>query len=170
MSKKILAYLASGLLLLGMVAGLGAYKAQAAGAAGPAVAQDVRQEKQNDAQSPAYDSSVRTNNPQDAGEAKGTDNEALEESSLQPLAKISPEEANAAALKDVPGKVTGISLDNENGNVVYSVKVQTEKGFADVKVDAGNGRVLARDSGDVDGSEPEDGPGGPDNDNIQLEE
>ncbi len=181
MNKKLMAYLASGILLLGAAAGLGTYQARTAHAATTAVQApapaaavtqiDTRQQQQRDLQNPSYTTSLRTANPQNAGEEKGQDNEAAESSSLQSLAKITPAQARASALQAVPGKVIKVSLDNENGNVVYSVEVQTAKGLVDVKVDAGNGKVLAQDSeqnqNDGPDSEQDDGP---DNDNIQLEQ
>ncbi|MDQ0287066.1 putative membrane protein YkoI [Desulfofundulus luciae] len=136
MNKKLMAYLASGILLLGAAAGLGTYQARTAQAAttavqatAPAAAAtqiDTRQQQQQrDLQNPSYTASIRTANPQNAGEKKGQDNEAAESSSLQSLAKITPAQARASALQAVPGKVIKVSLDNENGNVVYSVEVQT---------------------------------------------
>lgn len=173
MNQKVIAYLASGLLLFGAVAGLGAYQARAAETAAPVTQTDIQQQQQKDEQNPAYTSSVQSNNPQDASEVKGG-SEAAESSSLQSLAKINVEEAKAAALKAVPGTATTVSLDNEDGNVVYSVKVQTAKGVTDVKVDAGNGQVLAQDSEqDNDGGQENDtteGVHGPDADNVQLEQ
>ncbi|MET3768631.1 putative membrane protein YkoI [Marisediminicola sp. UYEF4] len=85
-------------------------------------------------------------------EAEGKDNEAseAEESmSLQPLATTTPEQATAAALAAVPGTAGAVELDNENGYVVYSVEVTAADGSSvDVKVDAGNGSVLAQDTDD----------------------
>jgi uncharacterized membrane protein YkoI len=148
MSKKTMAYLVSGLLILGTVTGLGTYKAWAANNSAPVTKTDTTQQEQKDEQNPSYVSSIRTNNPQDNEEVKGQDqdNEATESSSLQSLAKISPEDAKAAALSAVPGTIREVSLDNENGNVVYSIEVQTAKGITEVKIDAGNGKVLAQDS------------------------
>lgn len=74
------------------------------------------------------------------------DNEAAESSSLRLIAKIGPEQASASALQAVPGKVIKVSLDNEDGNLVYSVEIKTSTGVVDVKVDAGNGKVLSQDT------------------------
>ena len=57
-------------------------------------------------------------------------------------------------LAAVPGTAGTATLENENGNVVYSVIVTTSTGAVDVKVDAGNGKVLAQDAG---GNETEGG-------------
>lgn len=62
--------------------------------------------------------------------------------SWQSLAKITPQQAQQAAEKAVGGQATRVQLENEDGNLVYSVII----GQNDVKVDAGNGRVLYTDS------------------------
>jgi uncharacterized membrane protein YkoI len=56
----------------------------------------------------------------------------------------------SAAQVRVPGKVLKAALDNENGNLVYSVVISPASGgpVQDVKVDAGNAAVLHIDTGD----------------------
>lgn len=62
---------------------------------------------------------------------------------LLSLAKISIEQAISSAQAKQAGKVVGASLDNENGFLVYSVEIASKNVSAvDVKVDAGNGKVL----------------------------
>ncbi|HHW42414.1 peptidase [Desulfofundulus thermobenzoicus] len=178
-NKKALACVASGMLLLGAATGLGAYQARAAQTAAPTgqpaavVSQSGSQQQQNE-QKPAYTSSIQMPDTGNDNTEKGRDNEAAENASLQSLAKISAEQAKSSALKAVAGKVTGVSLDNENGNVVYSVEIQTAKGLTDVKVDAGNGQVLAQETGEDDhgnqAHEVEKGATGTDNDGEQLEQ
>jgi uncharacterized membrane protein YkoI len=68
--------------------------------------------------------------------------EGAESERLKGLARITPEQASAAALAQVPGTVKKVELENENGNVVYGVEITTANGESDVKVDAGDGRVL----------------------------
>jgi uncharacterized membrane protein YkoI len=84
----------------------------------------------------------------DGVEAPGTEdngNEAGESASLAGQAKISAEEAKAAALAANPGaSVAKVELDNENGSLVYSVELSNG---TDVKVDAGNGAVLHTETG-----------------------
>lgn len=77
----------------------------------------------------------------------GSGNETDENATLAPLAKITPAEATKAALAAVPGTAGAAALENENGYVVYGITVTTPKGNVDVKVDAGNGKVLAQDNG-----------------------
>jgi len=59
---------------------------------------------------------------------------------LKSLAKITAVQAKKAALEANPGaKVVKTKLENENGNLVWSVKLS---GGVEVQVDAGNGKVL----------------------------
>jgi uncharacterized membrane protein YkoI len=71
------------------------------------------------------------------GRAEGAESERLKS-----LARITSEQAQSAALAQVPGTVKKVELENEDGNVVYGVEIKTTKGKSDVKVDAGDGRVL----------------------------
>ena len=68
--------------------------------------------------------------------------EQAEASRYQNLARITADQARSAALASVPGTATGVELENEDGNLVYGVTVKTASGEKDVKVDAGNGKVL----------------------------
>ena len=84
------------------------------------------------------------------GEAKEADeqneatspDEQAESVSYQKLARVTAEQARAAAIAAVPGVATSVELENEDGNLVYGVNVKTSAGERDVKVDAGNGKVL----------------------------
>lgn len=72
----------------------------------------------------------------------GNDNEAR----YAELAKISMDSAVKEALNVVSGKVIKVELENENGYLVYGVEiVKADKQIADVKVDAGNGKILKID-------------------------
>jgi uncharacterized membrane protein YkoI len=93
-------------------------------------------------ESPSYTSSIT------ADQAAEGVNEADENAVLAPLATVTTDEATAAATASQAGTVVSTQLENENGNVVYSVVIDTGNGIVDVKVDAGNGAVLASDSGD----------------------
>lgn len=72
--------------------------------------------------------------------------ENAESTRLQSLARITPEQAKAAALAKFNGTVSKVELENEDGNVVYGVEIQTADGDRDVKVDAGSGQVLHSES------------------------
>jgi uncharacterized membrane protein YkoI len=76
------------------------------------------------------------------GEGAENKAEGAESERLKSLARITPEQASAAALAQVPGTVKKVELENEDGNVVYGVEIKTADGESDVKVDAGDGRVL----------------------------
>lgn len=77
-------------------------------------------------QQPRYDCSIKVPDPEPAD--------------LTSLAKITPEQAKAAAQAARPGfPVKQVELENENGCLIYDVE------FADgweIKIDAGNGKVL----------------------------
>lgn len=114
-------------------------------------------------QQPSYTSSVTV--PQDQ-EGSGQVDDAA---SLQGKAKITADQAKAAALDQFKGAtVQKVELENENGNVVYSVQLTDATGKPqDVKVDAGNGKILHVEA---DGSDSHDSPedvGGKGEDNAK---
>jgi len=82
-----------------------------------------------------------------------------DEAGLVQMAKISMNSAIDSALKLVPGKVLRAELENENGYLVYGVEiVKADQQIVDVKVDAGNGRILRtdKDRHDTEGREKEE--------------
>jgi uncharacterized membrane protein YkoI len=89
---------------------------------------------------PTYQSSITVG---DSG-----DGEHAEAARYIELAKIDAGKAMAAAQARIPGKVLSAALENENGNLVYSVVITPTAGgpSQDVKVDAGNGAVLHLDT------------------------
>jgi uncharacterized membrane protein YkoI len=97
-------------------------------------------------QYPAYTSSIQVKD-QDREEQGERHEERGEAAQLASLAKIDATQATSAALAQVPGAVLKVALDNENGNLVYSVEIKTASNeIKDVKVDAGNGQVLHMDA------------------------
>jgi hypothetical protein len=92
--------------------------------------------------------------------------EDTDDDQLSGLAKITTEQAEQAALTEVPGVVLETELENENRNVVYAVEIDTGSGVKEVKVDAGNSKVLhienddGEDIEERDGDSEEDEPGG----------
>jgi len=93
-----------------------------------------------DEQSPSYSSSISVDQTTTEGMS-----EADEAAALAGQAKISIEDAKAAALAANPGTtVVKAELDNENGALVYSVELSNG---SDVKVDAGNGAILHTETG-----------------------
>jgi len=82
-----------------------------------------------------------------------------DEAGLAQMAKIPMNSAIDSALKLVPGKVLRAELENENGYLVYGVEiVKADQQIVDVKVDAGNGRILRtdKDRHDTEGQEKEE--------------
>ncbi|WP_110928546.1 PepSY domain-containing protein [Bacillus massiliglaciei] len=56
--------------------------------------------------------------------------------------KISAEEAEKMAVKEIPGKVTEMDLDEENGVIVYELEVVKDRIEYDIEIDAVTGKVL----------------------------
>jgi len=80
-----------------------------------------------------------------------------EESAYPGLAKISFEQAKDIALANVQGEVLKIELEDENGFLVYGVEIVTpEKTITDIKVDAGNGKILLIEKDPTDDSRDND--------------
>lgn len=109
-----------------------------------------------DQQTPSYGGSITVDQAATDGQS-----ETAESTALAAQAKITVEQAKAAALAANPGTtVTKAELDNENGALVYSVELSNG---ADVKVDASNGAILHTDT-EADSGEVK---AGPDSDNVQ---
>jgi uncharacterized membrane protein YkoI len=104
-------------------------------------------------QQPQYTGSIAApeekdqgNEAADANEGEDQGNEAAESKQLQSLARIDQTTAEQAALEAVPGTVKDTELENENGFVVYGVEIAGNDGKTyDVKVDAGNAKVLQQE-------------------------
>lgn len=82
-----------------------------------------------------------------------------DEARFADMAKISISSAINAASKQFPGKVLTAELENENGYLVYGVEIaMPDRQIMDVKVDAGNGKILKadKDRKDSEGRERED--------------
>ncbi len=92
-------------------------------------------------QDPAYVGSLKVDEP-----ALQTMPDAGRCNALKTMAKITVEAAQGAVLKANVGSVVDmIELDVENGYLVYSVQLKDGR---DVKVDAGNGSILATQAAD----------------------
>jgi uncharacterized membrane protein YkoI len=104
------------------------------------------------------------------GEANDDRQSQQEQAKLQSLAKITPQQAQQAAETYVGNgaKARRVKLENENGNLVYAVEI----GQQEVKVDAGNGKVLysenvARENDENEASRPHSSIQVPQNNNEQ---
>lgn len=88
--------------------------------------EDGSQDVGPDQAQPAYTGSVKVGHPEPAD--------------LSKLATVTVDQAKAVAMAANPGTTAvKVELDNENGYLVYSVELSNG---ADVKVDAGTGKVL----------------------------
>ncbi|MBL1210023.1 hypothetical protein [Geminocystis sp. GBBB08] len=80
------------------------------------------------------------------GDGEGETNDDIKESQesaqLESLAKITPQQAQQVAEEVIGSQATAVRLENEDGNLVYSVII----GQNDVKIDAGNGTFLYSDN------------------------
>ena len=85
----------------------------------------------------------------ETGESRDDLIDATQSAKLRAMAKITPQQAQQAAESAVAGKATSVKLENEDGSLVYSVAIAQKE----VKVDAGNGRVLYTDSLNNEGNE-----------------
>ncbi|MGH2416555.1 MAG: PepSY domain-containing protein [Brasilonema sp.] len=72
------------------------------------------------------------------GETNDDAQEQQEATKLQQAAKITAQQAQQAAEISVGGKASRVKLENENSNLVYAVEIAQQE----IKVDAGNGKVL----------------------------
>ncbi|MEG3843753.1 PepSY domain-containing protein [Microcoleus sp. herbarium14] len=88
----------------------------------------------------------------EASDGDGEKNDAEEKqasSRLQSLAKITPEQARSAAEAAKGDTANSVKLENEDGNVVYSVAICQEE----ISVDVGNGKILQTQSLKAEGKE-----------------
>ena len=61
-------------------------------------------------------------------------------------AKITQDQASAIALKAIPGKVTGVTIEKKLGKNVYVIEIMSEtQGEKDVFVDLVSGKVIGTD-------------------------
>jgi len=134
----------------------------------PVQATTVSEQKaDSNVQEPNYVGSIKV-------DEKAYASEADEATALQGLAKISPSDAEKTSLVQVPGTVVKTILENENGNLVYSVEIKdaTNK-VSDVKIDTGNGTMLtveAQDNEEKDAEKAvEESTAKPDTDTVQEE-
>ncbi len=98
------------------------------------------------AQSPTavmpYQNTIQIAEASDGDGETNDDEEKQGASQLQSLAKITPQQAKQAAETAVGGTAKSVKLENENGNLVYAVKI----GSTELTIDAGNGKVLSSES------------------------
>ena len=150
-SKRIAA---GGAAALGLTFGVAALAGAATSPAQTAPTSSAPAVEEDQTQDPMLNGSIQS--PEDESLS-----EADEAKALEGLATISASDAEQAALAANPGATVNSSeLGNENGSVVYEVDLTDANGAdLEVKVDAGNGAVLAQESGDEaeEGNEADEG-------------
>jgi uncharacterized membrane protein YkoI len=140
------------LAAIGVTAGAAGIAAAATSQSTPSTATTATAEKGTEAhgegdESPAFTSSIV--DKASGNEAEGTEeNDAAEAARLEKLATVTPDEAKAAALAAQPGTASKVELESEDGNVVYDVEVATSTGTVDLKIDAGNAKVIQTEKED----------------------
>lgn len=78
-------------------------------------------------------------------------------SKLKALAKITAEQAKAAAQAQLPGKVQHVRLVDDDGCLVYEVRIKAADGKVhEITVDAGNGKVIEQEIAEKKGDEYDD--------------
>lgn len=127
------------MLALGLLLGGGSIGAYQVAAQNNNAAQVSTATQQQEAQDPSYHGSIAIDNAKYEGK-----NEQDESKALAGLAKITADQAKQIAETKVGGAASSVELDNENGTLVYEVKIGTQE----VKVDAGNGTVLQIENDD----------------------
>jgi uncharacterized membrane protein YkoI len=147
MRNKIAAVSIGAITFLSVVGGLAAM-AGAQDRTPPAATADTGAAAGTEEQDPMLNGSITVADHESLSEAD-------EAAALEGLATISAADAEQAATAAVPGTASPAELENENGSVVYEVKVVDADGMEhEVIVDAGNGAVLAQEQDD-EGSEDE---------------
>ncbi len=151
---KIKRFLALAVIALIVVAGMGAVATHTYAKTLAAPAVQTAPSDQQDEDTTAQNASDTDNIEEQSGDQNAADDgtEADAESPGEDGAEAAPsgtpsisaEEATAAAMNAQSGSVVQTELDDENGQLVYSVEFD---GGADVKVDAMTGLVLTIETG-----------------------
>jgi uncharacterized membrane protein YkoI len=137
----------SGAVALGLAAGVAGVAGAVTGQSGPSATTDADNEH-DDAK---VTSSITVDDSQEV-------DDATEAAQLKQLATVTADEASAAAASSVGGTAGKVELENEDGNVVYSVEVTDAAGtLHDVVVDAGNAKILANEVDQPDANEGSEG-------------
>ncbi|MDK2992811.1 MAG: hypothetical protein PWP48_2044 [Clostridiales bacterium] len=128
--------------------------------------------QQTQEQSPSYKASIFLGQQdQNGGETADSQSEAQEDAAIAAKARITKDDAIKAVSAAYPGyTIKDASLGNENGYLIYEVTAtDTSSKAVEVKVDAGNAKVLASDNDSEDKGEAAENESGVDNDNVQEE-
>jgi uncharacterized membrane protein YkoI len=152
----VIAVLAAGFLLGSLTLGGAFAEAPTPGSTPEATVQTQADQSGQQEQAPSYTGSITVPQDQkDLQDQKDQKDQAgqdeAEANSLASLAKITADQAKAAAMAQYPGAtIKKAELDNENGTLAYSVELTDASGkFQDIKIDAGNAKILHVETGNA---------------------
>ena len=77
-------------------------------------------------------------------------------SERKPAELITREEAIKIAEAEVDGKAYSFEKDEDDGRIEYEIELKTDRGEAEVEMDAASGKILEVDYDDLDDDEYED--------------
>ena len=161
--KTLIVGTSAALLLAGGAAGTAAYavnkgtlsESEASSLVAEKVGGEVTRVEKDWEDGPTYEMTVRTDEGYqdvDLDAKKGevlsveTDDEDDWENNVDQIkkadVKLSLEDAEKTALKEVDGKVTDAELDMENGKPVYELEIEKDRREYDIDIDANTGKVL----------------------------
>lgn len=82
-----------------------------------------------------------------------------EQAGLLARATVKADQAEALALKAVPGKVIESEIEEENGVLLYSFEIETADGVREVEINAETGAVVSIENEDDEDDEDDDDKG-----------
>lgn len=134
------------LMIFSLVLGIGIF----------GTAKSVNAQKSNSKSKSKMEKKQKQENDDDDDDDEPT---PAEQAKLAKKAKITKEQAQAIALKEVPGEIIESEIEKENGILVWGFDIRRDDGkIWDVEIDAKTGKVLKseEDTEDEDENESED--------------
>ncbi|MFB5282936.1 PepSY domain-containing protein [Peribacillus sp. Hz7] len=156
--KMMIIAVVTGVLIIGGISGITAYALNAGAVSKEEAVKSVSEQMKGevtkvepdlDDASLTYEMTVKTENGYEDVEMNASNGKVIEREydddhyASYPTAKISLEEAEKIALKEVAnGTITDVELDMENGLLVYEIEVEKKWLEYDLVIDANTGDVL----------------------------
>ena len=114
---------------------------------------DNKMESEENEEAEGVESEEADENESEEGEENEADEQA-EQAALAKEAKITREQAEAIALKKVPGTILEGELEKEDGKLIYSFDIRkADKQIFDVEVDANTGEIIKAQPDDENGED-----------------
>ncbi len=139
----------------------------------PSSAQNTAVQDNNGSDNDKETNDVADQEKDDDDNNSGSDEADIIDPQLASQAKVTPDQARDTAMKHVsaqPSDVKSVELDDENGQLVYSVEIAKAGQSSDVKVDAISGQVAyveqAEDDEFADDGEIDDNDAETNDDNV----